>query len=84
MPRKIRDYKDEYNSYHKSPAAKKQRAENNKARRIIKKKLGGVAIAGKDVAHKNNKTSDNKLSNLKVESKSKNRSFARTKTAKRK
>lgn len=84
MPSKVRNYKSEYNNYHSSPAAKKQRAENNKARRIVKKKLGGLVIAGKDVAHKNNKTSDNKLSNLKVESKSKNRSFARTKTAKRK
>ena len=84
MPSKVRDWKSEYSNYHSKPAAKKQRAENNKARRVAKKKYGGVAVAGKDVAHKNNKTSDNRLSNLKIESKSKNRSFARTKTAKRK
>jgi hypothetical protein len=84
MPSKVRNFRKEYDNYHSQPAAKKQRAENNKARRIAKKKYGGTAIAGKDVAHKNNKTSDNRLSNLKIESKSKNRSFARTKTAKRK
>lgn len=39
---------------------------------------------GKDVAHKNNKTSDNSSKNLVLQSKSKNRSFARTKSAKRK
>lgn len=39
---------------------------------------------GKDVSHKDNDTSNNKKSNLSVQSKAKNRSFARTKSAKRK
>jgi hypothetical protein len=38
---------------------------------------------GKDVAHKNNNTNNNSLSNLSLQSKSKNRSFKRTKTARR-
>lgn len=36
---------------------------------------------GKDVAHKNNNPKDNSSKNLSVQSKSKNRSFARTKNA---
>jgi hypothetical protein len=39
---------------------------------------------GKDVAHKNNNTSNNSKSNLSVQSKSTNRSFARNKNAGRK
>ena len=78
-----RHYKQEYLKTHASPEAKKQRAENNKARRIAVK--AGIAKKGdgKDVAHKNNNTSDNRPSNLKAESPSKNRSFARDKNARR-
>lgn len=36
---------------------------------------------GKDVAHKNGNPHDNRSSNLAMQSKKKNRSFARTKTA---
>lgn len=39
---------------------------------------------GKDVAHKNGNPKDNKSSNLSVSSKKDNRSFARTKSAKKK
>jgi hypothetical protein len=39
---------------------------------------------GKDVAHKNNNPKDNRGSNLSVQSKSKNRSFARNTKAGRK
>ena len=39
---------------------------------------------GKDVDHKNGNAKDNKKSNLTVKSKSKNRSYARTKGAKKK
>ena len=84
MANKERDYKTEYAKQGASPAQIKQRAENNKARAIMKKKLGGIAIKGKDIAHKNNNTSDNRPSNLKVQSKSKNRSFPRNKSAGRK
>lgn len=79
-----RDYKSEYDNYHSSEKAKKKRAENNAARRKMEK-AGKVSKGdGKDVAHKNNRTGDNRMSNLKAESPSKNRSFARTKSAGRK
>jgi len=39
---------------------------------------------GKDVAHSNNRTSDNRMANLKVQSPSSNRSFKRNTKAGRK
>lgn len=79
-----RDYKREYEVSHSSDKAKKKRAENNAARRKMEK-AGKVSKGdGKDVAHKNNRTSDNSMSNLSVQSPSKNRSFSRDKNAKRK
>lgn len=76
-----RDYKKEYENYHSKPKARKKRSENNKANR----KMGTYGNGdGKDVAHKNNKTSDNRKSNLSLQSPSKNRSFKRTSKAKRK
>lgn len=81
MPRKVRDYQDEYQKYHSKPKAKKQRARNNKANR----KAGTYGNGdGKDIAHKDNNTKNQKKSNLKKEAPSKNRSFSRTKQAKRK
>jgi hypothetical protein len=79
-----RDYRQEYDNYHSSEKAKKKRAMNNKARR--KMIAEGKAKKGdsKDVAHKDNNTRNNSDSNLILQSKSKNRSFARTKSAGRK
>lgn len=79
-----RDYKSEYDNYHSSDRAKKKRAENNAARRKMEK-AGKVSKGdGKDVAHRNNRTGDNNMSNLKAEAPSKNRSFSRNKNAGRK
>ena len=79
-----RDYKSEYDNYHSSEKAKKKRAENNAARRKMER-AGKVSKGdGKDVAHKNNRTGDNRMSNLKAESPSKNRSFKRNSNAGRK
>lgn len=79
-----RDYKSEYENYHSSDRAKKKRAENNAARRKMEK-AGKVSKGdGKDVAHRNNRTGDNSMSNLKAEAPSKNRSFSRNKNAGRK
>lgn len=79
-----RDYRSEYDNYHSSEKAKKKRAENNAARRKMEK-AGKVRKGdGKDVAHKNNSTSDNRMSNLEAQSQAKNRSFARNKNAGRK
>jgi len=83
-PGRKRNYRKEYDNYHGKPAARKARANRNKARRKMVK-AGAVRKGdGKDVAHKDNKTSNNSRKNLAVQSKSKNRSFKRTKTARRK
>ena len=82
--KKKRNYRKEYDNYHSKPKAKKKRAQNNKARRVMTKAGKAKKGDGKDVSHKNNKTSDNRKSNLKMQSPSKNRSFARTKNARRK
>jgi hypothetical protein len=79
-----RNYKQEYKTSQSSTKAKKDRASRNAARRKMEK-AGKVRKGdGKDVAHKNNNAKDNRKSNLSVQSKAKNRSFARTKTARRK
>jgi len=69
-----RNYRQEYDSYHKRPRQKKRRAARNGARRKMKK-LGLVKKGdGKDVHHKNGNARDNRKSNLAIMSKSKNRS----------
>ena len=81
VAKKKRNYKSEYDNYHSKPEAKKKRANNNKANRDAGTYGNGD---GKDIAHKDNDTNNNKKSNLSKQSPSKNRSFSRTKTAKRK
>lgn len=78
-----RNYRKEYDNYHSSDAAKKQRARNNKARRKAVRDGRARKGDGKDVAHKDNNTRNNKSSNLSVQSRSRNRSFKRTRTARR-
>ena len=76
MPKK-RNYKSEYDNYHSKPAAKKQRARNNKANRDA----GTYGNRdGKDIAH----AKPGARGGTSKQSPSKNRSFARTKTARRK
>jgi len=78
-----RNYKKEYRNYHSSTEQKKNRASRNTARaRMIK---AGVVKKGdkKDVAHKNGNPKDNRRSNLKATSRTRNRSFARTRTARK-
>jgi hypothetical protein len=56
------------------------RAKNNAARAKVKKKLGASAVKGKDVGHKTplSKGGSNAASNLKVQSKKKNRGHGMT------
>ena len=75
-----RDYKREYALYQSREDVKKRRAKNNKANR----KMGTYGNKdGKDIAHKDNNTSNNSRKNLSKQSPSKNRSFKRTKRGRR-
>ena len=76
---KPRDYKREYKKYHKKPVQKKRRAQRNSARAKMVKAGKARKGDGKDVDHKNRNTADNRRKNLRVVSKSKNRSFSRKK-----
>jgi hypothetical protein len=69
----MRNYSSEYKNYHSKPEQKKRRAGRNLARRLMKKKLGS-SILGKDIDHKDKNPKNNSLSNLRVQSKSNNRS----------
>jgi hypothetical protein len=76
MPRK-RNYKEEYDNYHSKPEQKKRRAKRNAARRKLEKEGKVSKGDGKDVDHKNRSTLSNSKSNLRVKSKSSNRSYSR-------
>ena len=69
----MRDYKSEYNNYHSKPEQKKNRAGRNGARRIMKKKYGN-SFLGRDVDHKDRNPRNNSKGNLRLQSKSYNRS----------
>jgi hypothetical protein len=69
----MRDYKKEYANYHSKPEQKKDRAGRNGARRMMKKKHGN-SLLGRDVDHKDRNPRNNIMSNLRVQSKSMNRS----------
>ena len=70
--------------YNSKPEQKKRRAKRNAARRKMIKAGRARKGDGKDVAHKDNNPHNNSGSNLSLQSRSRNRSFARTKTARRK
>lgn len=80
-PNYKRNYKQEKRTSD-ARGEKKKRAANNRARLIVAKSKGvkPTSLNG-DVSHKDNRTSNNKRSNLTVKSKRSNRSFKRTKTA---
>ena len=78
-----RNYKKEYANYHSKPTQKINRAGRNKARSLVMKAGGAAKVAGKDVHHKNGNPKDNRVGNLAVTSKTANRSFKRTKNAKK-
>ena len=69
-----RDYKSEYKNYHSRPEQRKNRSSRVLARRLMKKKLGVKRIKGKDVDHKDSNPRNNSRSNLRIRSKSSNRS----------
>lgn len=67
--------------YNAKPEQKKRRAQRNAARRKMIAAGKASKGDGKDVAHRNGNPKDNSSSNLVMQSKKENRSFARTKTA---
>ena len=78
-----RNYKKEYANYHASPLQKKNRASRNTARNTLASRVGFARLAGKDVHHKNGNPRDNSPTNLAISAKGANRSFRRTRTARK-
>jgi hypothetical protein len=78
-----RNYRQEYDRYQGTTAQKKRRAGRNKARRLMVAKGKAKKGDGKDVAHKDNNPLNSVAKNIRMESKKSNRSFKRTKNAKR-
>ena len=72
-----RNYRQEYDRYQGTDAQKKRRAGRNAAG---KAKKGD----GRDVAHRDNNPLNNESKNIRMEATKSNRSFARTKNARRK
>jgi hypothetical protein len=70
----VRNYKKEYENYHSKPTQRKRRSSRNKARRKVAKTLGKRKIRGKDVDHKDRNPLNNSRKNLRISSKSRNRS----------
>lgn len=81
-----RDYKTEYEKYAGKAGAKKDRAQRNKARRIMTTAGKAHKGDGKDVGHIKamGRGGLSQMYNLQMQSKSSNRSFAKTSTSKMK
>ena len=79
----MRNYGSEYKRYQKQSTQKKNRASRNAARNLLMKQGKVRKGDGKDVAHRNGNPRDNRLKNLAVSSKRANRSFRRTRTARK-
>jgi len=72
-----RNYKLEYERYHKSPEQKKRRAARNKIRRQLLSS-GRVRKGSRvDVHHRDGNPENNSPGNIVLQDRSKNRSFAR-------
>lgn len=76
-----RNYRKEYDNYHSRPEQIKRRSSRNKARRKAVKAGRARKGDGKDVDHKDGNPRNNSSKNLRVKSKSSNRSFPRNKRA---
>lgn len=79
-----RDYRKEYDNYQGTPEQRKRNDSRKAARR--KMVAAGKVKPGQkvDVIHKKGNPTDNRMSNLGTQSPSKNRSYPRTKSAKKK
>lgn len=79
-----RKYRKEYDNYQGTEKQKKNRAKRNAARRKMERAGRVKKGDGKDVDHKRGVSAGNGKSNLRVQKKGMNRSFPRTKKAKKK
>lgn len=68
-----RDYAKEYREYQGTPEQLKNQSMRHKARRLMIKKYGKKAVAGKDIDHKDGNPRNNSVKNLRIMSKSANR-----------
>ena len=76
-----RNYDKEYANYQGTPEQIKNRAKRNAARRKLMKNGAVRKGDGKDVDHRKGIPGGNGLGNLRVQTKSANRSFPRNKNA---
>jgi hypothetical protein len=79
-----RDYRKEYDRYQGTGAQKKKRAMRNKVRRAALRTGRVTKGDGKDIHHRDGNPHNSDPDNLSVLSAGSNRSFARTKTARKK
>jgi len=68
-----RDYKKEYESYHKKPEQRRRNDSRKAARRLMVKKHGKAKLAGKDIDHRDRNPKNNSSSNLRIQSRKTNR-----------
>tara|TARA_R100001463_G_scaffold131955_1_gene192284 strand:- start:222 stop:446 length:225 start_codon:yes stop_codon:yes gene_type:complete len=68
-----RDYKKEYENYHKKPEQRRRNDARKAARRLMVKKHGKAKLAGKDIDHKDRNPKNNSTSNLRIQSRKTNR-----------
>ena len=68
-----RDYKKEYENYHKRPEQRRRNDSRKAARRLMVKKHGASKLAGKDIDHKDRNPKNNSTSNIRIQSKKTNR-----------
>ena len=79
----MRNYRKEYDNYHSKPEQKKKRAARNAARRALMKTGADRKGDGKDVHHRDGNPHNKSKANLSVTSKRGNRSYPRTKQARK-
>jgi hypothetical protein len=76
-----RDFQKEYKNYQGTPEQRKKNDSRKAARRKMEAAGKVKKHDGKDIDHKNGNPKDNSTKNLRVVSKSTNRSFPRNKNA---
>lgn len=69
-----RNYRKEYDNYHKQPKQRVRNAARKRARRAVAKRYGELTIKGKDVDHRDRNPTNNSFTNLRIQSKKRNRS----------